>query len=312
MKTNHLQLQTDMTISSSIVEELMAYKKQHGIVHSVFDNGFNLKINQQLIYVSTLDQSLTAHGMLWSTQSFTQVKPFLKPGLRVQYTQGLHTNPAEQNLQYQQALQQKQVRWRFYTHPLTIDVHATVETVLNLSLQSKELETADFQRFIFALSKAQLKENCDPYLFKMDPIISRLDQKNPNLMSPSWLYQWIGAGHGLTPSGDDFLQGMLMGATLLGDNRLKLVISDVLKTRSTTDVAHAYYQNIFRNEANLDWHLLIDAILLNNEIAINSAIKKIQSHGASSGNDILFGLYYYLLQIFNQEVTQWRNELLLH
>lgn len=278
MNNNHRQFTTNMTMSFFIKKELLSNNKRIGKVHSVFKNGFNILLDKQLIFISPENQPLSAHGIQWSQRTFQYVKDKLKPGLRVQLLNDY---------------------WRFYTHPLIIDVFPDKETFLDLSLNFTPFEFEVYDRFRTALTQAHLEKHCDPFLFQIDSSILAIDEKNTLLNNRKWLQQWIGAGHGLTPSGDDLVQGMMIIALLMDHTTFINSVKDVTNIKRTTDIAHAYYQNLFHRHVNQNWLLLLEAILAEDNLKIQTNIQNIQSYGASSGNDMLYGSYYYLSQILN-------------
>lgn len=102
----------------------------------------------------------------------------------------------------------------------------------------------------------------------------------------------VGAGIGLTPSGDDFLQGMVLIESSLGERTtLRQQVEAVLQDRTTTAVSHAYYSALFAGKVNLSWVKLLRAVKEQASVAtITALVQDIQHYGATSGNDILVGI----------------------
>ncbi len=273
MKTNHIELQTEMIISASIMEALKYHSHNFWTIHSVFDSGFNMQSHDQIIYFSSFNQSLSAHGILISNDAFTQIRNNLRIGNRVQY---------------------KDDFFRFFTQPLILDLKTSYPITIDLSLDNILMTTEDFNYLQIKLAKIDFHNHCDPTLYQ---------KVNQSLMtkerSDHWILDFIGMGHGLTPSGDDFIQGMLIIAMLGEDRSFIKTVKDLISQSSTTDIANAYYDSLFQRQVNQQWHDLFQAVIDRNQRQLSIALKNIQSYGDSSGYDMLFGVYFYLKQVFN-------------
>ncbi|MBR7926939.1 DUF2877 domain-containing protein [Aerococcaceae bacterium zg-ZUI334] len=101
----------------------------------------------------------------------------------------------------------------------------------------------------------------------------------------------IGNGKGLTPSGDDFLQGYLLALKLTGQNsdEFEKILFDLLLTHTTTDVSWAYYAALSRQYTSTMWLNLVRAVKSKNIREAEKAINTILSIGHTSGQDMLIG-----------------------
>lgn len=115
------------------------------------------------------------------------------------------------------------------------------------------------------------------------------------------LARLIGLGIGLTPSGDDFLCGILAGLILTGQTESEFVLS--LKSSicehlsDTVDVSAAFLQCALKGQFSLAVNHLATATVEN----VPKIIEEFLAIGHSSGTDTLCGILYMLELIFNQK-----------
>jgi hypothetical protein len=105
----------------------------------------------------------------------------------------------------------------------------------------------------------------------------------------------LGAGEGLTPSGDDFLCGLLASTYFSQRNpqlelRIKLVEALQIHLSSTTDVSQSYLKNAFQGR-------FMERVIqlqqqAQNKQEIIPVLKQIASMGHSSGADFLVGMMH--------------------
>lgn len=122
----------------------------------------------------------------------------------------------------------------------------------------------------------------------------------------------IGNGMGLTPSGDDFLQGMLIMAAVFSwpnaevpnaYDTLKAAIRAALEERSTTQVSLAYYQAVLSGYVNQPWLRLRNGLMKQDLEESRQAISELSQYGHSSGRDMLLGALSYLRML-----QEWETE----
>jgi hypothetical protein len=106
-----------------------------------------------------------------------------------------------------------------------------------------------------------------------------------------------GLGIGLTPTGDDFLMGIIYGlwATLPREKAQKLVTLIHAGTAGlTTTLSSAWLEAARDGEAGEKWHDLASAVGANQGEDINKSIEKIIDTGETSGADALTGFVQVL------------------
>lgn len=98
----------------------------------------------------------------------------------------------------------------------------------------------------------------------------------------------IGLGPGLTPSGDDFLIGLMAILRMIGEREFLPLLCGEIKRhlQKTNDISAAYLYHACHGEFSEPFHGLFSAGKL------VAAVEKIASVGHSSGTDALAGIYF--------------------
>lgn len=276
--TNSNQLSSSIILSHSVALRLNDSGVQMGKIHSVFPNGFNLVLNNKLVFVGKHGSNLSAFGITIEANPFEKIRPQLAVGQMVR----LHTD-----------------YWTFYTRPYVLTLQLKDKKTLKLTVPNvtlQQIADSDLVAVInaagaFALSgfgeSEQLRQHYTSWL--------EGDTSNDR---SSIIRQLIGAGIGLTPTGDDFLQGMMLMEMALGlSDHLRTAVKKELSMRQTTDVSEAYYEALFAGQVNQSWVNLLHAIQNGKAAEIKPIVKQIQAYGATSGNDILVGVVTYIKEI---------------
>ncbi|MGF3072432.1 DUF2877 domain-containing protein [Facklamia sp. P13069] len=281
-------------------------------VDSVFEHGINLVIrktegSQQLIYLSAVNQEKASviGVQLENKQVFNQLMRCLKPG---------------------EQIRQRNHSWIVYTRPLPlkIDLVDYQRYSCCLPAYSLKLTVKDLKQLIDSLRKAKVYQQSafNKLATLQNYYQNKLlgDLQNDLLTDPakmSDLVQFLfGKGLGLTPSGDDFLQGMLVMEQSLLSRRgpiasfeqtcviLSNLIQQALKVKATTKVSQAYYHAALARQVNPIWLKLIEAIENQATDQLSQSIRAIQSYGHTSGNDMLLGAQFYLQLILKNKLLK--------
>ena len=107
-----------------------------------------------------------------------------------------------------------------------------------------------------------------------------------------------GLGPGLTPSGDDFISGMIFGLWLFKKNPNAWI--SVLAQESldrTNRISQAFLRSAERGEFDARWHALLHAVSENSSQKIEQALRAIYNYGHSSGKDMLDGLHWIIKEL---------------
>ena len=109
----------------------------------------------------------------------------------------------------------------------------------------------------------------------------------------------IGLGPGLTPSGDDFLGGMLIALHICGEKSVQkqLYIQVESSIGSTGPVSSAHLKAAAIGEGSQSLHQVLNMLLEGNETQLELGIDAINQIGHTSGWDALAGIVVVLNQL---------------
>ncbi|RMG89826.1 MAG: DUF2877 domain-containing protein [Chloroflexi bacterium] len=109
-----------------------------------------------------------------------------------------------------------------------------------------------------------------------------------------------GLGHGLTPSGDDVLVGVMYGLwacwpTIKAQRWCKMLAETAVTCTNT--LSAAWLQAASHGEATPPWHELVNGLITDSKTAVTLALARIQQTGHTSGTDALIGFTHLLRQL---------------
>lgn len=130
-------------------------------------------------------------------------------------------------------------------------------------------------------------------------LLEALNEENTNGIHQA-IFGLIGLGPGLTPSGDDFLVGMICCGHVPGAPfaaYADIFSSAVLKNRlRTNDISYAALLHATRGQMREYVAACINALMYEEDIvSLHMAIDRVMQIGSTSGSDICAGLYFGLL-----------------
>jgi hypothetical protein len=116
-----------------------------------------------------------------------------------------------------------------------------------------------------------------------------------------------GLGPGGTPSGDDFLVGVMAAIWLLGDEADIPAIAETAAPR-TAVLSAAFLRAAGRGEFIAAWHGLVRALAAGDSTEVKEAARRVESFGASSGADALDGFILAGRTLLGQIPTHRESE----
>ena len=113
-----------------------------------------------------------------------------------------------------------------------------------------------------------------------------------------------GLGSGLTPSGDDYLLGVMASLWLTKNTHFLDEIAR-LSSQKTTSLSAAYLMAASKGDFAECWHDLAQAVLYQDPKVLRDSISEFIQIGASSGRDALVGFSRHILESrFSLNVVQ--------
>ncbi|MDR7855286.1 DUF2877 domain-containing protein [Tissierella sp.] len=245
-------------------------------IHSRFNNGINLNIEGKLSFIGVGKINFPPLGVL------------LENGMDKSFTE-IHEDYLYWNDRLN-GLESKEIFIDFSNAHIIDNRLITNQNVISLENLAIMLEIADinimtgFGKTVGELSN--LKED-----FVKD-LCSKFNSSN-SLDIQRILKKLVGRGIGLTPSGDDFLQGILYIneiTPILGDIFVEELKNLIVIDKYTTDISINYYKCAFCQMYSSTLINLYNAIKSVNIIEVRKYIDELLELGNTSGADILSGI----------------------
>lgn len=273
-------------LSTQVSEDLLKllFSEEEYEVHSSFSNGFNLKIGDCLSFIGNKDNTKIPYGVLIKDDKVSEVIDVINKNETI-------------------------FKWDSYAGKLV-----SKELVINLfcgksynsSFHKTDTPINDEQiKLLMKLIDVKLYTGFDATieeLLQQDESINELYNSfssNDTEVVRNLLKKWIGKGRGLTPSGDDFLQGILvvnyfhpMLSELFCNEILNLVMSGY-----TTDISKSYFLSALQGLFVEPIKILYEALKENDLPLLQNSIHRILNFGHTSGSDIVAGIFVGLRYI---------------
>jgi len=118
---------------------------------------------------------------------------------------------------------------------------------------------------------------------------------NANIMN--LLQSLIGLGNGLTPSGDDFLAGMVMGLHKVGNHHMAVTLAAMLfaaAQEKTTQISLAFFQALFQDGLSESFYSFLNSIGKDLSTGNERLLGDVTRFGATSGWDTVAGITFIL------------------
>lgn len=244
-------------------------------IHSKFEQGLNISINNKLCFIGNRENGLIPYGILLSKEDLNIL-----------------------NNEYENS---KSFKWNnenkcFYYNNIVINLNS--KTYSSLLIKTKEINC----NYIYSILTKSINMELETGFGKTINNICFMENKQIEFIINSSksnlqkdfevLKSFVGLGAGLTPSGDDFLLGMLYV------DKIKPFISDswkeylkyIFENSYTTDISVNYYRCAYENLFSSDLLLLLESFIEEDNNKIINNVNKILTFGNTSGIDLLSGI----------------------
>lgn len=261
--------------------------KQNGVIHSVYRKTINMNIDGSLLALQACHSPMSPLSLLSNLDDETMQGLHIVPGMPVTIDSdsvrigscAFYYDSAERfSCELKTVLQSSDIQ----------TLKKRLETVLmsaqtggfDLIFQSYRDPSVDLPSLILEGARNYLSQ---AYYF--------IQHRNDTSAS-AFLSRLIGLGIGLTPSGDDFLCGVLAGLILSGASHshfaeiLKKEIADSLS--NTNDISCAFLQCALNDRFSRAVHSLVELP------EVSKILSTFREIGHSSGIDTLCGIYFAL------------------
>jgi hypothetical protein len=277
---------------------LLFSENPQGRVHSKFNNGFNVQMNDSLVFVGGDKGGQLPFGLILPLEAVHQLLGEIKMNDKVSW------NHRSQILQIDESCDILFLEGKPYDNKLEIangsaqSLQNGLETLLLVLAGNNEptgmnLDIHDFMENY--VSNDSEKNNYEKYYELIDALYSDDEAEIESI-----LRYFLGRGKGGTPTGDDYIIG-LMAIYAISEEwspSFPEVLSTLIsKEKITTDVSLEYLKYALKNQFGSPVIELIHALLSENDEAIQEKVNNLLSMGHSSGLDTAFGVMLGLLTI---------------
>lgn len=254
-----------------------------GNIHSVFQTSFNLVFHDRLVHVGSLGTPVSAFGVNIPRTSLQQLLNRISAGNSVRYEDG-------------------KIMINASNHETKIKLDKLSEVDLRLSrlpIERMDVKNNEIFRLINQidfLGDSGVIQSAKESSMLNEFIFAQSDHKK---VIKAIIEHFFGRGIGLTPSGDDFISGLIMAESCFSDDSsCREELSEFLSSHSTTDVSRSYYQCLLNGYVSESFKYLLNNLSGTVEIAkAIRLVKNVTNYGHTSGIDTLFGIQVALKKL---------------
>ncbi len=258
-----------ITKLSTYAKQILKYRRK-SIVHSVYRNTINVTVNGKLLALQTANSPVSPISLITDLDSDSINKFALKAGDKISFS---HKNATVIDLAPKQPIPHP-VRHDLYKKFIRIVTHSQTGGFDLIFQVSPKVD----QDFILSAAETKIHE------------VHRFCDKNQYPQAAAKLSELIGLGIGLTPSGDDFLCGVLAGLYIHGKefSEFAYCLRDSIRKNlhRTNEISQAFLT------CAMDGHFSFAVNELWNNPDLDRISKIFHEIGHSSGMDTLCGIYF--------------------
>ncbi|MEC0180103.1 DUF2877 domain-containing protein [Paenibacillus peoriae] len=289
-------LYTSCLMGEEIHAELTAFlsRRPVGRVHSIFENGINLAMEDALIFIGTTKNGRVPFGIHMGQESVRRLRFYVKCNdevvVRTPDMLQFYRPKYPMTLDLSQATPfHYEIRARHYCSFRDLfHVDTLVKTCLTWGVPTGL--DVEWNRFLVKDYRPD-----DPQY----TTIRHAEQLLDALLSgevraiETPLRYFLGRGPGLTPSGDDFLIGLLAVHRLTGafHPAFLTILHHILETEAiTTDVSKAYLLHALHGRFSDKVTRVLNAMVMKDAAYFQTRLALLLQTGHSSGIDTVFGI----------------------
>ncbi|MGN7401249.1 DUF2877 domain-containing protein [Cytobacillus praedii] len=254
-----------------------------GNIHSVFQTSFNLVFHDQLVHIGSLGTPVSAFGVNIPGNSLQQLLNRISAGNSVRYEDGkimIDASNHEAKIKLDKLSE--------------VDLRVSRLPIDRMDVKNNEIfrliNQIDFLGDSGVIQSAKESSMLNEFIFA---------QSDYKKVIKAIIEHFFGRGIGLTPSGDDFISGLIMAESCFSDDSsCREELSEFLSSHSTTDVSRSYYQCLLKGYVSESFKHLLNNLSGTVEIAkARRIVKNVTNYGHTSGIDTLFGIQVALKKL---------------
>lgn len=265
-----------VSISSELLEIL---SEENYYIHSSFESGLNIKVGNILSFIGNKSDTLVPYGILLKEDDVDKLIESIDRDTCI-----FRWNQEEESLIGSNIRLQVKGSKKYSSYLNMSDFNLEK---INLSMIKENIDLSLVTGFDFTIEELITKER-----EKIQVLKESFNWANKSAIENN-LKGWIGRGRGLTPSGDDFLQGILYINHLCSmvSSEFLEAIENLIEQEYTTDISKNYFISALRGMFTEPLIELLKAVEAKNQFQVKKSIDNILKFGHTSGIDILAGVY---------------------
>lgn len=280
---------------------LLLFQHGKGRVHSIFNNGFNIKMDDSLVFIGNNKNGLLPFGIHLQGEDTFKAVSIVKNGETVFW------NTTKNSLELP-------------TFAISLDKGNSFKNNVSIITNNRVFETG-FERLCSQLSLIKVLTGLDVDIHQFlqkynftgekkwigaEPHVITLIEvaiTNDSYLIEKVLRYFLGRGKGLTPSGDDMIVGLLAFDAIANFISASFYqqLSKVLESEPiTTDVSREYLRYALKHEFSSTVSDMVNTLTIGDGSNIDRAFRNLLGVGHSSGLDTLFGILIGMLAFKSQ------------
>lgn len=268
-----------------------------GYVHSVFKNSLNGRFGDRLVHIGDANNGLVPFGIGLAESDIRELLRAVRTNMTAYWQKddrSLIFGRADEVISLDEVKMLDPFFSRYTVEPIILK--RNMRTVITKLMEEGwqcgfEEKFGDCMEAIFSFS---------PWM-QTHPVLQQIDNLKHDLvgsqnMDKETLFDfWIGRGKGLTPSGDDFLVGVvgMLTATATLPEAFKTGLSEYIRKKGekrTTQVSLEYFRYTLQQKFSSHVKNACLALLKEEETAVDNAATELIKIGHTSGADTLLGI----------------------
>ncbi|WP_313153943.1 DUF2877 domain-containing protein [Lacrimispora sp.] len=245
-------------------------------IHSQFESGCNLALSPFLCFIGNKNDSLVPYGILLNKED---LPVFLEQAA----SSGCFQWDEKEKTLYSDSIRLCLKNTRIYSSYIQKKEYSIDREGLSM-----------FERLIDWNLPTGFGESIGSFLMAEKKEVEELYQafSKPKEEAEKTIKRWIGRGRGLTPSGDDFLMGLLYMDRICPMLEMPFLqgLKALIDRQYTTDISGHYYHCALEGYFNIVLAELLDAMILKDSSHMKMCIGRIRMIGSTSGCDMMLGM----------------------
>ena len=264
-----------ISISSGVMSSLLPQifsRSRNGTVHSLFEQSFNIKFEEDLVNVNREGNQLSSFGINIPESNIKAILSTVSIGDLVKVSK---------------------TKMMIYSKAGTIfELETDKFSIFDTSLRSVDATPNRLSLIYQVLLQSSIEANFGLRFTQKDQEnLTALLREKPS--SKSFLQasqHFVGRGMGLTPSGDDILMGFIFMQKLLSyESGMTSTFVDFI-SQKTTAISVAYLKNLFNGYISEYFVAFEKAVVEEDYISLQTTVGTIKAIGHTSGCDTLLGM----------------------